>query len=152
MQHQLILRDSISINAPASVVWDILVNPQETKKYMFGCSAMSDWKIDSPLLWTANIDGADRVFVKGNIVELEQHRFLAYTTIDPHSRIEDIPENYLTVTYELSVENEHTILIITQGDFAVVEDGERRFGEAVKEGGWNPILVQIKHIAESKKS
>ncbi len=89
------------------------------------------------------------VFVKGNIVDINPPTFLAYTTIDPHSTIDDISENYLTVTYELTTENGQTLLTITQGDYAKVAEGEKRYKEAFNNGeGWNPILVQIKDLVE----
>lgn len=146
MDNQLIVKNSITINAPASKVWDALTNPEQTKKYMFGCETVSDWKPGSPLLWKGNYEGNEMVFVKGNIVAIEAEKLLAYTTIDPNSTIEDIPENYLTVTYNLSEENGQTILTVTQGDYATVADGERRYKEAYNDGkGWNPILVEIKN-------
>ena len=62
----------------------------------------------------------------------------------------DVPENYLTVTYKLEKENEHTRLTVTQGDYSKVADGARRYQETYNGGeGWNPILVEIKKIAES---
>ncbi len=149
MEYRLIVKNIVTINAPASKVWDILTNPEQTKKYMFGCETISEWKVGGPLLWQANYEGKDTVFVKGEIVSIELEKFLAYTTIDPNSPIEDIPENYLTVTYDLSEENGQTLLTVTQGDYAKVADGERRYIEAYNNGqGWDPILVEIKKIAE----
>jgi uncharacterized protein YndB with AHSA1/START domain len=148
MQKQLIIRNSIVINASPARVWNALVNPEQTKKYMFGCETVSDWKVDGSLLWKANYEGKETIFVKGNIVEIEDERFLAYTTIDPNAGIADIPENYLTVTYELSLENGQTVLTVTQGDFTSVEDGERRYREAIESGGWDPILQQLKELLE----
>src|SRR6266705_3563860 len=99
---------------------------------------------------TINYEGKEMVAVKGNIVKIEPEKFLAYTTIDPNFAIEDIPENYLTVTYSLSEENGQTILTVTQGDYTTVADGERRYKEAYNNGeGWNPILVEIKKIVEA---
>jgi uncharacterized protein YndB with AHSA1/START domain len=147
---QLIVKNSITINATASKVWDVLTNPEQTKKYMFGCETVSDWKKGSPLLWKGTYEGKDMVFVKGNIVDIKPEKFLAYTTIDPNSTIEDIPENYLTVTYELASENGKTVFTVTQGDYKKVADSERRYKEAYNNGeGWNPILVEIKKIAET---
>ena len=83
----LIIKNSISIDAPASRVWDALVNPAQTKKYMFGCEAISDWKIGSPLIWRGVYEGNEMIFVKGNIVELIPEKLLAYTVIDPNSGI-----------------------------------------------------------------
>ncbi|HYV95516.1 MAG TPA: SRPBCC domain-containing protein [Chitinophagales bacterium] len=149
MDKQLIVKNSITINAPASKVWDALTNPEQTKKYMFGCETVSDWKEGSPLLWKGNYEGKEMVFVKGDIVSIEPGEFLAYTTIDPNSTIEDIPENYLTVTYDLSEDNGQTVLTVTQGDYSTVADGERRYNETYNGGeGWNPILVEIKKLVE----
>ncbi len=137
------------MNAPLAKVWDALVNPEQTKKYMFGCETVSDWKVGSSLLWRGTYEGKEMVFVKGNIVEIKPEKFLAYTVIDPNSSMPDIPENYLTVTYHLSAENGQTILTVTQGDYSKVAEGERRYKEAYNNGeGWNPILVEIKKLVE----
>ena len=102
-------------------------------------------------MWKGSYEGKDMVFVKGNIVDIKPGKFLAYTTIDPNSTIiEDIPQNYVTVTYSLAPENGSTILTVTQGDFATVADGERRYQETFNNGdGWNPILVEIKKLVEA---
>jgi uncharacterized protein YndB with AHSA1/START domain len=150
MNAPLIVKSSIAIDAPPAKVWDALVNPEQTKKYMFGCEALSDWKIGSPLLWQADYEGKAMVFVKGKIEDIKPEKYLAYTTIDPNSGIADIPENYLTVTYELSVDQGQTILTATQGDYSKVGDGAKRYQETVDGGGWQPILVEIKKLLETK--
>jgi uncharacterized protein YndB with AHSA1/START domain len=146
---ELFVKNTIRINGSPRRVWDALTNPEQTKKYMFGCETVSDWKVGSPLLWKGSYEGKEMVFVKGNIAEIKPERFLAYTTLDPNSTIEDIPENYLTVTYELTAENGNTVLTVTQGNFATVADGEKRYQEVYNNGeGWNPILVEIKKLVE----
>src|SRR5450631_2081619 len=123
MTGPLIVKSSISIDAPLSKVWDALVNPAQTKKYMFGCEALSDWLPGSPLLWKGNYEGKDMVFVKGSIVKIEPERLLAYTTIDPNNpAMPDTPENYVTVTYRLTEENGKVLFSVEQGDFAHVAD------------------------------
>lgn len=149
MSEPRFVKNTISINASAAKVWDALTNPEQTKKYMFGCETVSDWKQGSPLLWRGNYEGREMVFVKGTIVEIEPEKFLAYTTIDPNAAIEDVSENYLTVTYSLAGENGQTILNVTQGDYSKVAEGERRYIEAYNGGeGWNPILIEIKKLVE----
>lgn len=151
MEKEILIMNEISINAPASKVWYALVNPEMTKKYMFGCETVSDWKIGSQLLWKGVWEGKEVVFVKGNIVNIEPERILSYTTFDPNSTMPDVPENYLTVTYTLIEENDVTHFTVTQGDYAKVSEGERRYKEAFNDGeGWNPILVDIKNLIESK--
>jgi uncharacterized protein YndB with AHSA1/START domain len=150
MNEPLLVKSSIRIQAPASKVWDALTNPHETKKYMFGCETVSDWKPGSPLLWKGIFGGQELIAVKGTILRIEPGKLLAYTTIDPNSGMEDIPANYLTVTYDLSTEEGVTLLTVTQGDYSKVAEGRRRYEEAYNGGeGWNPILVQIKQLVES---
>jgi uncharacterized protein YndB with AHSA1/START domain len=149
MNKTMIVKNTIAIKASREKVWDALVNPEQTKKYMFGCETVSDWKVGSPLLWRGNFDGQDLVAVKGKIVEIRPNYFLAYTTFDPNGTIEDKPENYVTVTYTLSEGKGETILDVTQGDFSTVADGERRYAETYNGGeGWNPILIEIKKLVE----
>ena len=150
MSNPLIVKNTIAINASASKVWDFLVNPEQTKKYMFGCETVSDWKPGSELLWSANYEGREIVFVKGKIVEIKPGKFLSYTTIDPNSGIADVSENYLTVTYDLKEEKGQTILTTTQGDYSTVGDGEKRYKETVDGGGWEPILIEIKRLVEAQ--
>jgi len=57
MSEPLIVKNSITINAPAAKVWNALVNPEETKKYMFGCETVSDWQVGSPLIWEMEYEG-----------------------------------------------------------------------------------------------
>lgn len=149
---ELIIKNSITINAPATKVWDALVNPQQTKIYMFGCETISDWKVGSELIWRGEYEGRPMDFVQGYIVKLEPENFLEYTVIDPNNKnISKIAENYLTVTYQLIEENKTTILNVTQGDYSKVAEGERRFKEADNGGeGWNPILIQIKNLVEGQ--
>lgn len=147
---KLFVTNNIAINAPAAKVWDALINPVQTEKYMFGCRAVSDWKPGSSLQWKGLYEGNEVVFVKGHIVNIEPEKFLAYTTIDPNSTIADIAENYLTVTYNLTDEIGKTLLTVTQGDYALVADGAKRYNDAYNNGdGWNPILIQIKALVEN---
>jgi uncharacterized protein YndB with AHSA1/START domain len=149
MSHPLIVKSIITIQAPADKVWDALVNPAQTKKYMFGCEALSDWKEGSPLIWKGNFDGVELVAVKGSIVKIRPGKFLAYTAIDPNNpNMPDLPENYLTVTYELSEEGGQTLLTATQGDYNTVADGDNRYKHTMDGGGWDPILVEIKKLVE----
>lgn len=151
MSKPLFVKNEITISAAAAKVWDALVNPEQTKKYMFGCETVSDWKVGSSLEWKGHYEGVDMVFVKGEILEIQPEKFLAYTTIDPNSGIDDTSENYLRVTYAISSKGNDTLLEVTQGDYSTVAEGERRYQEAWNNGeGWNPILTEIKKLVEQE--
>jgi uncharacterized protein YndB with AHSA1/START domain len=150
MDNKLQIENVITINAKPAKVWDALTNPEQTKKYMFGCETVSEWKEGSSLLWRMIHEGKEFIAVKGTIVNIKPGKFLAYTVIDPNNpSIADIPENYLTVTYSLEEHNGKTKLTVTQGDYSKVAEGDKRYKEAYNNGeGWNPILAQIKNIVE----
>lgn len=152
MSNELFITNSININANATKLWNALVNPELTKKYMFGCETVSDWKPGSELLWRGEYEGKAMVFVKGKILQIEPEKYLAYTVIDPNNpAIADLPENYLTVTYTLSEENGITNLVVTQGDYSKVAEGEKRYKDSYNNGeGWNPILFEIKKLVEEE--
>lgn len=145
------IQNSVQINASAEKVWRALTDRTETKKYMFGCEAVSDWKTGSELLWKGQHEGKEMVFVKGHITEIQPMKKLSYTVFDPNNQdIPDLPENYLTVTYALKPTEAGILLEVTQGDYSKVADGERRYNESYNGGeGWNPILLQIKQIVEA---
>ncbi len=143
MDKELIVSDSITIEASPAKVWDTLVNPDMTKKYMFDCEALSDWKPGSPLVWKGATDG--KVYVTGNVVEIRKNELLRYTVFDPNGGLEDIPSNCLTVTYALANKDGETLLDVSQGDYAVVENGQKRYEETVN--GWGMVLQKIKEIA-----
>ena len=147
---KLQIQNTITINATPDKVWEVLTQPEQTKKYMFGCETVSDWQPGSTLVWRMDYEGKDFVAVKGNIRDIQPEKLLTYTVFDPNSTMADIPENYLNVTYALTSADGQTELTVTQGDYNTVAEGERRYQEAYNNGeGWNPILVQIKAVAES---
>ncbi|WP_373513273.1 SRPBCC domain-containing protein [Persicitalea sp.] len=146
---KLIVVNSIHIDATAAQVWDVLVNPEHTQKYMFGCVTDSDWQVGSPLLWRMTHEGKEIIPVKGTILEIKPNQRLKYTVIDPSAAYHDIPENYLNVTYALEAEQGGTKLTVTQDGFEDAAEGEKRYQDVSNNGeGWNPILVQMKEIAE----
>jgi uncharacterized protein YndB with AHSA1/START domain len=144
---ELLIRKSIEVDAPVEILWKVLTDSEFIKQYMFGCNAETNWTPGSPLLWKGAADG--KLYVKGHIVTFEKPHRLAYTIFDPNSTIQDIPENYLTMTYELTRRNQHSsALEITQGDFSAVEDGPRRYQHSLQ--GDDSVLTGIKNLAESQ--
>lgn len=145
MTSPLYVTNSIIIKAPKEKVWQALTDPDQTEKYMFGCRTDSDWKVGSQLLWKGKYEGKEMVFVKGTITTFDAPNKLVYTTFDPNGSIEDIAENYLSVTYSLTEDNGQTTLTVSQGDYSKVAEGSKRYEETYNGGeGWNPILLKIK--------
>ena len=150
MEKAMIVQNTITINAPIDAVWDMLVNPEKTRIYMYGCETISDWAIGSPLLWQGEYEGEKMVFVKGFIEDLNPPFLLKYTVFDPNSTMEDIQQNYLHVTYRLAEENGKTVLTVIQDGFEAAARGQERYEEVYNKGeGWNPILQAIANLLEN---
>ncbi len=146
MSDPLFTRYTVDIDASPAAVWAMLTDPQLTKQYMFGCEAVTDWRVGSPLQWKGQYEGRDMVFVVGHVVTFEPYTRLAYTTFDPNGTLEDSPRNYVTMTCTLTPRPGGTRLELTQGDFATVDQGAKRFADA-KQGG-SDILEKMKAVAE----
>jgi len=117
---------------------------------MFGCEPITDWRPGGPLLWRGATNGI--VYVKGSIEKIETGRLLQYTTFNPNAtdHYADAPSNYVTVTLRLSEEKDvrtQTKLSVTQGDFSLVADGERRHQDS--ESNWKTVLAKIKELSEA---
>ena len=142
----LFIENDIWIDAPIEKVWDALINPEKTKEYMYTCEVISDWEIGSEVIWKGSQDGV--VYVKGKLVALDAPNIFAFTTIDPNGDYLDIPENYLTVEYQLEEKDGQVHLRVTQGDYYQASDGKSRYDDTVKGGGWKPVLEAIKELVE----
>jgi uncharacterized protein YndB with AHSA1/START domain len=113
MTKGLIATASTTIDAPRAAVWQALVMPAAIKQYMFGTTVVSDWVVGSPIIWKGEWKG--RAYEdKGIILQLVPERILEYSHFSPLSGVPDIPENYHTVTVELSSDGTRTRVDLTQ--------------------------------------
>src|ERR1700755_2518587 len=91
----------IRLNASINAVWDALTNPTTIKKYFFGTDTHTDWKVGSPIRFTGEWQGK-KYEDKGTILAVEKNKLIKYSYWSSMSGIEDKPENYLIVTFDLS--------------------------------------------------
>jgi uncharacterized protein YndB with AHSA1/START domain len=142
MTTDLVARASITIDAPIAKVWDALVNPEAIRQYMFGTSVASEWKKGSPIVWKGEWKG--KVYEdKGVILALEPERRLQYSHFSPLAGVPDVPENYHKVTIELSSENDHVRLALSQDNNPTVEAREH------SERNWATMLASLKKLLET---
>lgn len=142
MSKKMIVEEEVLFKASIKEVWNLIINPEMTKQYMFGCEVFSDWKIGSPVYWKGQTeDGKEVIYVKGEVLEFQEGMKVTTTTFDPSSGIKDIPENYVNLTYQLKEVVEGTLLTIIQGDFAGAEKGRKRYEES--KTGWKDIVIPI---------
>ena len=132
---------STTINAPASKVWQALVNPELIKQYLFNTEVISDWEVGSSIIYRGEWEG--KAFEdKGKILKIEPEKVLMSTHWSPLSGVPDIPENYHTVTYTLSDQGDSTEVTIIQDNNATEEE------KAHSEKNWNLVLDGLKKLLE----
>ncbi|MGZ3599042.1 MAG: SRPBCC family protein [Ktedonobacterales bacterium] len=142
MGRGLVANASSNINAPRARVWDALVNPDLIKQYLFGTTVVSDWNVGSPIVWKGEWQGK-AYEDKGVLLRLEPERLIEYSHFSPLAGQPDTPDNYHTVTVEVSEMGEQTRVSLSQDNNASEE--ERQHSEAM----WGMMLANLKKILES---
>jgi uncharacterized protein YndB with AHSA1/START domain len=133
---------AVTIDASRATVWDALTNPAMVKEYMHGTNLSTDWKVGSPITWKGEWKGQSYED-KGTVLAFEPERLLAYTHWSPMGGSADTPENYHTVTYELSEAGGTTTLTLTQDNNATQAEAD-----SMAENSWGPVLQGLKETAE----
>ena len=144
---ELWIHEKVEIAAPAAAVWRVLTEPALTKKYMFGCEALSDWKPGSALLWEGEYEGKKMVFVSGKVLQFEPPRLLRYTIFDPNGKLPDLPEHHLEMRCTLTERGGVTLLELSQGDFNSVADGKQRYEHSLQNSSAD-LMGKMKALAE----
>src|SRR6266480_6046798 len=139
----LIARSSVVIDAPPARVWHALVSPAALKQYMFGSDIRSDFKKGSPITFSGEWQGRPYQD-KGVILNAEPNSVLQYSHFSPSSGKPDRPENYHTVTIELSDAGGPTRVQLSQDHNANEEE------RAHSEQNWNMMLAGLKKFVEGR--
>jgi uncharacterized protein YndB with AHSA1/START domain len=141
MVEELIAEASADIRATADEVWEALVDPKAIKQYMFGTDVRSTWQEGSSIVWSGEWQGT-AYDDKGVILESKPGRRIRYSHYSPLSGLPDRPENYHTVTVELTSKGIQTHVSLTQGNNSNEEE------RAHSEQNWTTMLAALKHYLE----
>ncbi len=141
MEKNLIARASVLVNASSARVWEALVSPEAIQQYMFGAQVVTDWREGSAIIWKGEWQGKS-FEDKGVILQLRPGQKLQYSHFSPLSGMPDQPENYHTVTIELSGEGQQTRLHLAQDKNATEEE------QAESEKNWGLMLAALKKFVE----
>ena len=141
MDKNLIARASLSINVPREKAWNALVDPKAIKEYMFGTHVVSEWHEGSPIVWKGEWQGKSYED-KGVILQLKPGSDLQYSHFSPLSGLPDQPENYHTVTIQLSTDGNQTLVSLTQDKNATEEERDH------SAQNWEMMLGALKKYLE----
>ena len=137
---------SVSIHAPAERVWEALVTPTIVAQYLHGTTMEADWRPGGTITWSGEWKGEPYVD-RGSVLEYEPPRRLATTHWSPMSGLEDRPENYHHVSYDVEERDGVTTLTLTHGNSPTQTDAD-----AMVENSWKPVLQEIKDLVESRNA
>jgi uncharacterized protein YndB with AHSA1/START domain len=129
------------ITASPERVWAALTDPKLIKRYMFGSEVEIDWQQGSSIVWKGEYEGQE-FQDKGQIMEVERARRLKVTHFSPLSAMEDVPENYHTLLYELEKNGDKTLVSLSQDKNASEQEAERA------KGNWEMMLRGLKEVVE----
>ena len=141
MSNNLVSKSTTSIGASKDKVWKALVTPKAIKEYMFGADVESDWRKDSKITWKGEVKGK-KYEDKGVILKIEPEKTLQYSHFSPLSGAPDKPENYHTVTIDLSGSGNKTEISLSQDNNA--DEQARKESEK----NWGAMLDGLKKHVE----
>ncbi|WP_336515110.1 SRPBCC family protein [Pollutibacter soli] len=136
----LIITDSVIINAPAYKVWQGLTDPALVKQYFYGTDVQTSWSKNSPIVFRGEWEGKTYE-EKGEILDIENNKLISYSYLT--TGLQDIPENYAIITYLLNDNHGHTTMRVKQQGFRNEEAMEHSIA------GWKQILSGLKSLVES---
>ncbi|HEY3113794.1 MAG TPA: SRPBCC family protein [Gemmatimonadaceae bacterium] len=136
-----------TVKTPPSAVWKALTTTSALKQFFFGSDISTDWRVGSPIYFRGNWKGKPYED-KGSIQTFEPEKRLAFTHWSPLSGMEDRPENYHVVTFELRPTDGGTEVVLTQTN---QNDAEPLTPENRQEyaKNWTMVLDGLKKAVES---
>jgi len=142
MSKSLIVENNIRIEAPVERVWEVLTKPEYIRQWDSLPEDFGDYEIHPATIieWPESARLA--------VVEFELNKTLSYSLHVPTWAEENV--NNIGYTYNLSTDhNGHTWLGIKIGDFAILTEGDRYYGESLTFG--ETASQKIKELAERRE-
>ena len=134
---------SITINASLKKVWNALTTPKQVKQYFFDTNLVTDWKVDSPIFFRGEYNGKSYED-KGKILEFVPMKSLSFTYWSSFSGLEDKPELYQILRYNL-VETPNGIgVTVDQSN----TDTQERADHSLE--NWKKVLEGLKKFVEAE--
>ena len=134
----------VKILAPASKVWLALTVPDLVKQWQYGADLLTTWEPGTPIIFRNEWNG--QIFEqKGTVLEFIPGSRLKYSLFFPHAGLQDIPEHYFFMTYELTESGELTSVLFRK------EDPRPSPPDASSDGDDDPgVLSHLKELVEVK--
>jgi len=134
---------SIIIDASPEEVWDVLTNPEKIKAYI-GSETITDWKVQSPVIWQGQL-GGQKYQDKGKVLVNVYGKILQFEYWSSFGGYDDKPENYSIITYTLDRLTDGKIKFTYEREKIPTVEEQQMFREHLQS-----MLEQIKQLAEQE--
>ena len=141
MTDNLVARASTRIAAPPDTIWRALTDPAQVKKFYFGTNLDTDWQPGSPIRWSGEWQG-QAYQDHGVVLEADPGRRMKYTHFSPLMGKPDVPENYHTITVDLTRDGAGTLVTLEQDGNADAHARDH------SEKNWQTVLEGLKRLIE----
>lgn len=133
----------IHIKASRERIFSALTNSEEIPKYYPLNEVKSQWELGSEVHYKGEVNGAP--FTDYGVIEkLDSPSVYAYSYWSDNHGTERLPENYITISYQLSESNHGTDLTVTQSNIKSAE-----LYELMKDQVWDFLLGSLKEYVEA---
>jgi uncharacterized protein YndB with AHSA1/START domain len=143
MQTQFITRYQTIVPATVNKVWEALTNPDLVNQYFFGAALVTDWEVGHPIIFKGEWEGTPYEDI-GTVLEYIANQKLTFSYLSNWSGKEDLPDNYLTITYAVNAVDGGTELIITQTNY-----DEEKVAHSLE--NWTVVMDGMKALLEAQK-
>jgi len=131
---------TIYIASTPEKVFKALTDTDATAKFWFGNAVTSDWKVGAPVEFRRE----GKLIVKGNVLEYDPPRRLAYTFHSQHDGFDS--ETPTRVVLDLEKQKNQVKLTVTHDEFA---PGSKLFDRI--SNGWPLVLSSLKSYLEMNR-
>jgi uncharacterized protein YndB with AHSA1/START domain len=139
MKDDLSTESVITIDAPATKVWEALTTPDLIKKWFLGVDTITDWKVGSPIIHKGEYQGRPYED-KGTVLEFDPPRLLVHTHWSPVSGLPDTPQHHQRVSWALADSDGMTELTVREVNIPSEE------AKVISERSWHTVLENLKRL------
>jgi uncharacterized protein YndB with AHSA1/START domain len=133
---------TITITAPREFVWSAVTEPEHVRRWQYNSDLTTDWIVGHPIRFSAEWQG--QTFAQwGTVLEVDAPNRLRYSLFAPRPGLEDRPENYFTMTYELTDIDGGTQVTFIHEDPREIDGIENNVDEE------DPVLMALRDVAEA---
>ena len=135
-------KTTTTIKAPREIVWAAVTLPEHVRHWQYGSELTTDWIVGHPTRFSTQWQG--QTFEQwGKVQEFRAPFELRYTLFAPRPGLDDLPENYFTMTYVLDDVADGTRVTF------IHEDPRELDTVAIDTDAENPVLAMLRVVAES---